>query len=281
MKPKSLLLCCITLLALLPLPGRAQLRLPSLFTDNMVFQQQADCAVWGWAKAGSTVTVSPSWNKQKYRAQADAAGKWKIKVKTPTAGGPYELTISDGTPVKLKNVLVGEVWLCGGQSNMEMPMKGFKGQPVLGSNEAVVKSKNDNLRLYIVPRSSVTEPQDNSKPSPWRAAAPEAVANFSATGYYFGRLLQEMLQVPVGLIHCSYSGSSIEAWMDTETLRQFAGIKVPDRGDTIKQVSRTPTTLFNGMLHPIEGYGIKGAIWYQGSRTTTGPTSTSNCLQPW
>ncbi|WP_426061773.1 sialate O-acetylesterase [Hymenobacter sp. B1770] len=264
MKSKSLFLACITLLVLLPLLSRAQPRLPSLFTDNMVFQQQAECAVWGWAKAGSTVTVSPSWDKQKYRAQTDAAGKWRLKVKTPAAGGPYELTISDGTPVKLKNVLVGEVWLCGGQSNMEMPMKGFKGQPVLGSNEAIVKSKNDQLRLYIVPRSSVTEPQENSKPSPWRAASPEAVANFSATGYYFGRLLQEMLQVPVGLIHCSYSGSFIEAWMDAENLRQFAGVKIPARGDTIKQVSRTATTLYNGMLHPIEGYGIKGAIWYQG-----------------
>ena len=268
MKFKSLLFC---FLALLPLASRAQLRLPSLFTDNMVFQQQAECAVWGWAKAGSTVTVNPSWGKQKYSAQADAAGKWRLKVKTPVAGGPYELTISDGTPVRLKNVLVGEVWLCGGQSNMEMPMKGFKGQPVLGSNEAILHSRNDQLRLYTVPRSSVTEPQENSKPSPWRAAESEAVSNFSATAYYFGRLLQEQLHVPIGLIHCSYSGSYIEAWMDAENLRQFAGVKIPAKGDTIKQVSRTATTLFNGMLHPIEGYGIKGAIWYQGESNYDNP----------
>jgi sialate O-acetylesterase len=261
-----LLLGGFSLFALLPVSSRAQVRLPSLFTDNMVLQQQAACAVWGWAKAGSTITVAPSWAKQKYTAKADAAGKWKLKVSTPAASyNPYTLSVSgDGPAIQLKNVLIGEVWLCGGQSNMEMPLKGFKGQPVLGSNEAILHSKNDQLRLYIVPRSSVTEPQENSKPSPWRLAEPEAVSNFSATAYYFGRLLQEQLHVPVGLLHCSYSGSFIEAWMDTENLRQFAGVKIPAKGDTIKLVSRTATTLYNGMLHPIEGYGIKGAIWYQG-----------------
>ncbi|UOR03550.1 sialate O-acetylesterase [Hymenobacter aerilatus] len=251
----------------------------SLFTDNMVFQQQAECAVWGWAKAGSTITVAPSWGKQKYTAKADAAGAWRLKVKTPAAGGPYTLSFSgDDKPVKLTNVLVGEVWLCGGQSNMEMPMKGFKGQPVLNSNEAVLHSKNDQLRLYTVPRSSVTEVQENSKPSPWRVAEPEAVSNFSATAYYFGRLLQEQLHVPVGLLHCSYSGSFIEAWMDVENLKQFAGVKIPAKGDTIKQVSRTATTLYNGMLHPIEGYGIKGVIWYQGESNYDRPDEYQKML---
>ncbi|GAA4496836.1 sialate O-acetylesterase [Hymenobacter ginsengisoli] len=256
----------LSLFLLIPTLIRAQVRLPSLFTDNMVMQQQADCAVWGWAKAGSTITVAPSWAKQKYTAKADAAGKWKLKVSTPAASyTPYTLSVSgDGPAIQLKNVLIGEVWLCCGQSNMEMPLKGFKGQPVLGSNEAILHSKNDQLRLYTVPRSSVTEPQENSKASPWRLAEPEAVSNFSATAYYFGRLLQEQLHVPVGLLHCSYSGSFIEAWMDAENLRQFAGVKIPAKGDTIKLVSRTATTLYNGMLHPIEGYGIKGAIWYQG-----------------
>ncbi|RZK17575.1 MAG: sialate O-acetylesterase, partial [Hymenobacter sp.] len=263
---------CTALLALLPLLSWAQVRLPSIFTDNMVLQQRAACAVWGWAKAGSTVTVSDTWDKQKYTAKADAAGKWKLTVNTPAAGGPYTLSVSgDGPAMQLKNVLIGEVWLCTGQSNMEMPMKGFKGQPVLGSNEAILHSKNDQIRLYTVPRSSVTEAQENSKPSPWRVAEPEAVSNFSATGYYFGRLLQEQLHVPIGLINCSYGGSSIEAWMDAETLRQFAGVKIPAKGDTIKQVSRTPTTLFNGMLHPIEGYGIKGTIWYQGESNYDNP----------
>ncbi|WP_295768335.1 sialate O-acetylesterase [uncultured Mucilaginibacter sp.] len=241
-----------------------QVKLASIFTSNMVLQQQMDVPIWGWDKPGKPVSVTTSWNNKTYKTVTDNAGKWKIKVATPSFGGPYTVTINDGQINKLDNVLIGEVWLCGGQSNMEMPMKGFKGQPIMGSNEAILKSKNNNIRLYTVPRSSVTEVQENSKPSEWRVASPEFVSNFSATGYYFGRLLNEMLNVPVGLINCSYSGSYAEAWVDPDVLKAFPEVKIPAKGDTIKQVSRTPTTLYNGMLHPILGYGIKGAIYYQG-----------------
>lgn len=243
---------------------RAEVKLGSLFTDNMVLQQKADVPIWGWSDAGKNIKVKTSWNGKSYSAKADALGKWLVKVATPTAGGPYEITVSDGKAIKLKNVLIGEVWICGGQSNMEMPMKGFKGQPILSSNDAILKSKNGNIRIYTVPRSSTTELQQNSKPSVWKEANSESISNFSATGYYFGRLLNEMLDVPVGLINVSFSGSFVEAWMSPENLRQFPEVKIPAKGDTIKAVSRTPTTLFNGMLYPITGYGIKGAIFYQG-----------------
>lgn len=236
----------------------------SIFTDHMVLQQKAEVAVWGWAKAESNVSLTTSWNKKKYHIKTDAAGKWKFKIATPQAGGPYEITISDGAALTLKDILIGEVWFCGGQSNMEMPMKGFKGQPILGSNEAILKSSNPQIRLYTVPRSSITEKQDNSKASEWKLAAPETTANFSATAYYFGRLLSEMLQVPVGLINDSYGGSSIEAWMSPRQLEPFPEVKIPAKGNTIKEVSRTPTTLYNGMLYPVIGFGIRGAIWYQG-----------------
>src|SRR6476620_8419591 len=115
----------------------AQLKLASLFTDNMVLQQKANVPVWGWTAAGKNVKVTSSWDKKSYNAKADANGKWKVFVSTPAAGGTYKVTISDGQVVQLNNVLVGEVWLCSGQSNMDMPMKGFKGQPVIGSNEAI------------------------------------------------------------------------------------------------------------------------------------------------
>ena len=243
---------------------RAEVKLGSLFTDNMVLQQKADVPLWGWSDAGKNIKVKTSWDSKSYSAKADASGKWLVKVATPTAGGPYEITISDGKAIKLKNVLIGEVWICGGQSNMEMPMKGFKGQPILGSNDAILKSKNSKIRVYTVPRSSITELQQNSKPSAWKEANPESISNFSATGYYFGRLLNEMLDIPVGLINVSFSGSFVEAWMSPENLRQFPEVKIPAKGDTIKAVSRTPTTLFNGMLYPITGYAIKGAIFYQG-----------------
>lgn len=249
----------------------AEIKPASIFTDHMVLQQKAEVAVWGWAKKGSIVSLTASWDKKKYSVKSDGEGKWKLKIATPKAGGPYEMTISDGVALTLKDILIGEVWFCGGQSNMEMPMKGFKSQPILGSNEAILKSANRQIRVYTVPRSSVTERQDNSKPSDWKLAAPESVANFSATAYYFGRLLSEMLQVPVGLINDSYGGSTVEAWMSPELLKSFPEVKVPSKTDSIKELSRTPTTLYNGMLYPVIGYGIRGAIWYQGESNQTRP----------
>ncbi|ALJ01773.1 9-O-acetylesterase (plasmid) [Rufibacter tibetensis] len=252
------------LLCLFPAVLYAEVKLPSLFTDNMVLQQQSQVSFWGWAKAGSTVSVTPSWSRKKYSARVGPDGKWRLQVATPSAGGPFEISISDGKPVRLTNVLIGEVWVCSGQSNMEMPMKGYKSQPIIGSNEAILKSRNKNIRIYTVPRSSQTAPQENSKPSPWKEAAPEAVANFSATAYYFGRLLNEVLDIPIGLIHTSYGGSTAEAWMTPKSLEPFEDIKVPKEGDKIPVVNRTPTTLYNGMLHPVIGYGMRGVIWYQG-----------------
>lgn len=250
---------------------RAEVKPASIFTDHMVLQQQSDVALWGWAKAETVVKVNTSWNHKTYKVKSDANGKWRLNVSTPKAGGPYEISLSDGQRLILKDILIGEVWFCGGQSNMEMPMKGFKSQPIAGSNEAILKSANAKIRLYTVPRSSVTKKQENSKPSDWKVAGPESVANFGATAYYFGQLLSEMLQVPVGIINDSYGGSSIEAWMSTEVLESFPEIKIPAKGSPIKEVTRTPTTLYNGMLYPVIGYGIRGAIWYQGE---------SNCDRP-
>ncbi|MET0394017.1 MAG: sialate O-acetylesterase [Chitinophagaceae bacterium] len=252
------------LLVFLPLLLPATVTLPPFFSDNMVLQQNATPAIWGRARAGARVQVSTSWNKQKYSTLADASGKWKLTVSTPAAGGPYEITISDGQPLTLHNVLLGEVWLCSGQSNMEMPVKGFRDQPVQGSNDAVFYSANDQLRLYTVPRSVKVQPQDTTKRSAWKLAEPETVAGFSATAWYFGRLLYERLHVPIGLINISYGGSTAEAWMNETVLQGFPDIKIPAPADSAKANNRTATTLYNGMLHPFLGYGIRGCIWYQG-----------------
>lgn len=261
MKTKLLPLLICTLL--FNIPAKAQ-KLASLFTDNMVLQQQSQAPIWGWAKAGRSITITTSWNKKSYNVKAGATGKWMTKVATPVYGGPYTITIKGDSAINLHNVLIGEVWLCTGQSNMEIPMKGYKSQPIMGSVDAILKSASSNIHIYTVPRSSVTTAQENSKPSMWHAASPEFVANFSATGYYFGRLLNEMLHVPVGLISDCYGGSSAEAWMDAEGLKDFPEIKIPAKTDSIKAVSRTPTTLFNGMFNPVIGYSIKGCIYYQG-----------------
>jgi sialate O-acetylesterase len=249
---------------LFTITASAAITLPSFFSDNMVLQQKTDAAIWGWAKPGSSVAVTTSWNKKKYNTTADAAGKWKLKINTPAAGGPYDITISDGAPFTLHNVLIGEVWLCTGQSNMEMGMKGYRDQPIIGSNDAIFNSANNQVRLYTVPRSVKVQPQDSSKNSNWKIAAPEAVSNFSATAYYFGRLLQQRLNVPIGLVNISYGGSTAEAWMSEAALKEFPEIAIPTAKDSSKVNNRSSTTLYNGMLHPFIGFTIKGCIWYQG-----------------
>lgn len=246
------------------LGANAQVKMASIFTNDMVLQQLAKVPVWGWSSPNRHITVQSSWNHKKYVSKADDSGKWKVYIETPKAGGPFQLTISDGKALTLKNILIGEVWILGGQSNMEMPMKGFRSQPVLGSNDAIIHSTNSNLRLYIVPRSAKFEPQENSKTSIWKQAEPESVSNFSATGYYFGRLLQDLLKIPVGLINVNYGGSTAEAWMSKKELEEFGGINLPLIADSAKVNNRSAAALYNGMLFPIIGFGIKGALFYQG-----------------
>jgi len=244
----------------------ATVTLPYFIADNMVLQQQAEPLIWGWTNTSNKISITTSWNKKKYTAIPDDKGKWKINIPTPVAGGPYEITITDGSSIILKNILIGEVWLCSGQSNMEMPMKGFRDQPILGSNDAIFNSSNDNIRLYTVPRSVQRLPQDTSKKQTWKPAEPEAVSNFSATAYYFGRLLQQRLNVPVGLICISYGGSPVEAFMDEKSLGGFAELApFPSKTDLKEKLNnKYPTVLYNGMLNPFLGFTVKGCLWYQG-----------------
>ena len=243
----------------------AKIKLPALFSDNMMLQQKSNAPMWGWAEKNRNLTIKTSWNSKIYKAKADAQGKWKIALQTPVAGGPFTIEVTEGTEkIIVKNVLIGEVWLCSGQSNMEMPLKGFQGQPVKNGNEIIVRSTNKNIRLITVPRATVLEPLTDFE-GKWEVASPKSTSNFSATAWYFGSLLQEVLDVPVGLIHVSYGGSSMEAWMNQEMLKDFASAKIPTtKEDLAKDPNRVPTTLFNGMLSPVIGYGIKGCIWYQG-----------------
>ncbi|MFA9390245.1 MAG: sialate O-acetylesterase [Prolixibacteraceae bacterium] len=253
-----------TVLAILIIAAKAEIKLPSIFTSNMVMQQESQPAIWGWTDSKSNVKVTTSWNNKTYEIKADQDGKWKQKVETIQYGGPYEMTISDGSSiVLLKNILLGEVWLCGGQSNMEMPMKGFTGQPVKGSNMDILKAKNPNIRLITVPRNSTLQTVDDFE-GKWEEASPSTVAEFSAAGYYFGRLVNELIDVPIGLISVNYGGSCVQAWMSRKTAVPFGETGLPQSDADIKVKNRTPTTLFNGMLNPVIGYGIRGALWYQG-----------------
>lgn len=248
----------------------AQVKLPSIFGDGMVLQQQSQVAVWGTSSPNGKVAITATWTKSKAMVTADASGNWKARLQTPSAGGPYQLTFDDGKKLTIGNVMIGEVWLCAGQSNMEMPMKGFPAQGVLGANDAIVRSANPHIRMITVPRASKTVAQ-NDFSAKWQSASPETVAQFSATGYFFGKLLHDVANVPVGLVCVSYGGSCIEAWMSPETSQPFEHTPVPQAGDSIKSPNRTPTVLFNGMLAPVIGYGIRGVIWYQGETNYQNP----------
>jgi sialate O-acetylesterase len=241
----------------------AEIKLPAIFCDNMILQQQADVAIWGKANKNASVTLSTSWNRKSYSTNASADGLWKVKIQTPKAGGPYEVTVSDGKSVKLKNVLIGEVWVCSGQSNMEMPVKGFNNQPIVGSGEAIAFSSNPNIRLFTVKKATSLVPLDDFSGS-WSLCEPENVINFSATGYFFGLMLNKALHVPVGLINASWGGTRIEPWISESGCKKFDWVKIPDKKPVENLSQQTPTVLFNAMINPIVGYGMRGAIWYQG-----------------
>jgi sialate O-acetylesterase len=243
----------------------AKIKLPALFSDNIILQQKSNAPMWGWADKNESISIKTSWDSKIYKTKADNRGKWKVNLNTPTAGGPFTIEVSQGKEtIVVKNVLIGEVWLCSGQSNMEMPLKGFSGQPVKNGNEIIVRSSNSNIRLITIPRATVLEPLEDFE-GKWETASPKSTANFSATAWYFGSLLQQVLNVPVGLIHVSYGGSSMEAWMNQEMLKDFESAKIPTKKeDLAKNPNRVATTLYNGMLSPVIGYGIKGCVWYQG-----------------
>ena len=246
----------------------AKVVLPKIFASGMVMQQQTDANLWGEAKADATVKIATSWNKKTVSVKAGNDGKWTAKIQTPAAGGPYSITFNDGEKTVIDNILVGELWICSGQSNMEMPMKGFKNQPVENAVEDILHSGDSKMRLFTVKRTSLFQPATDVV-GEWKEASPEAVRNFSATAYYFGRELRRMLNVPVGLIVTSSGGSSCEAWMNRNWLKAFPQIELPASQETIKSKNRTATVLYNGMLHPLVGISMRGVIWYQGEENVS------------
>jgi len=245
-------------------PIRALVRLPQFFADNMVLQQQTTCNIWGWTEPGKKVIVHTPWDKKSHRATARKDGRFEVTIQTPQAGGPYDIWFQDGDFVKLSNVMIGEVWICSGQSNMEMLMKGYKAQPVEGATEELFSCQDNGLRLFYGKRLASLEPQQDLKGS-WQEADVASVREFSATAYYFGKALRKALGVPVGLICTAFGGSACEAWMNADWLKAFPKVNQHVTEEDVKKLQqRCPTALYNGQLKPLFGYGIRGAIWYQG-----------------
>lgn len=257
----------------------AEIRMSALFTDNMVLQQKVLAPVWGTAAPGKVVTVKPSWSKHEYKATAGNDGRWMLEIDTPKAGGPHSVTVMEngGNTVIINNVMVGEVWLCSGQSNMEMPVKGW-GKVLNYEQELQEAASYPEIRLLEVRRNVSPQPVDDFKADSdgWMVCSPETLAEFSATAYFFGRELNRELKVPVGLINTSWGGTIIEAWISRGAL---AGVK--DLEKEADEVAAWPlkaedgtavkysdpnwsTVLYNTMIAPLVPYAIKGAIWYQG-----------------
>jgi len=279
----------------------ADVRLPSIISDSVVLQQGKSVPIWGWADPCETVTVTGSWGSGKWEATADQDGKWKVKIDSGKAGGPYEMTVAGKNTVTVKNILVGEVWVCSGQSNMEFTVKQAK-----NSAQEIADANNyPQIRQFLVGRKVIYTPMYNCG-GKWQVCSAQTAGNFTAVGYFFGRELNKQLNVPVGLINTSWGGTPAESWMSKEylendpnfqpILKKFEAtsadineLKKKYREDmqkydaVVPQLKAegkplpprpeepigpghpySPMGLYNGMIVPILPYGIRGAIWYQG-----------------
>lgn len=250
----------ITLLISIALTGNAQTKVSTLFGNHMVLQQNSEVSIWGNDLPNTKIEIHASWGEDN-TVYSDDDGKWKLQLTTKEAGGPYTLKIHGTEKIQLHDVLLGEVWLCSGQSNMQMPVKGFNGQPVNKSNDIILNSSNTALRLFHVKRNMSKKPLENIEGT-WQSSSPEVVRDFSAVAYMYGKMLQEKLNVPVGIICSSVGGTRIESWISKETLSRNSDHNIHT---TTTEIDRnTPSVLYNAMIHPLIPYGIKGVIWYQG-----------------
>jgi len=271
-------------------PALADVRVPNVFSDHMVLQRGQENRVWGRGEVGEKVTATIG--GQSVSTQAGADGAWMLMLPKMEAGGPHQLSIKGNNEIVLKDILVGEVWVCSGQSNMRWPVK--------QSNDADIESLTANypkIRMINFPNVGTQEPIW-SHDAQWKVCSPETVGDFSAVGYFFGRQLYETIEVPIGLINNSWGGSAAEAWVDGKDLEADPDFKklmaewdaavekseaqlafeLASNGDKKEEASKKkiadlqkqlsgnqrPGNIYNGVLKSHLGYGIKGAIWYQG-----------------
>jgi sialate O-acetylesterase len=214
----------LLLLFLWPVFAQAKVTLPRVFSDNMVLQQMDLVPLWGKATANTSITVTASWSKMKYKARADEHGDWKVSIKTPAAGGPYTLTFNDGQALTLKNVLVGEVWICSGQSNMEMPLAGWG--KIDNYEQEIAAANFPNIRLLQLEHVSSPVPLSDAKviSGGWQTCTPASIAEFSAVAYFFARDIQEKHGIPIGVIHTSWGGTPAEAWTSAASLEKIPAL---------------------------------------------------------
>ena len=262
----------ILLLILAPISVCAAIRLPAIIGDHMVLQQKADIKLWGWAGPAEILFIKSGWDTTTYSVKTDHGGKWSLSLKTPVAGGPYTISLKASNEIILQDVMIGEVWLCGGQSNMEWSGS----QQLPQSLEEAPNATNTMIRFFYIPKSTSAFPQENVT-AKWMVCSPEEMKKFSAIGYFFGKQINASTGYSIGLISANWGGTPAETWtpreivMNDPLLKEAAGKLVPKEGWPME-----PGLAFNAMIYPVTSYTIAGVLWYQGeSNTTTNATYQS------
>jgi sialate O-acetylesterase len=256
--------------------GHAKVKLPSLFNEGMVLQRDQKIPVWGWADPAEQVKIT--FNNKTYTTVAGKDSTWSVSMEAMKAGGPYTMAIAGHTnTITIKDILMGDVWVCSGQSNMEFTLSGSK---ALYPAE-IANSTNPNIRHFYVKKTISFTPLTDVTSFGWRSANPQSVLSFSAVAYFFAKAMYEKYHVPIGLIHASWGGTTIQNWMNKESLKEFPEkkksaefmeanyekIKVAELEKPVakrRSFLGSPTALFNGMIAPLTAYGVKGVLWYQG-----------------
>ena len=266
----------LTVLMGIAVSMQGKVKLPHLVSDNMVIQQQTDVRLWGWAKAGSKVVATTSWSTQRSETKADKQGRWLLTVRSPQASyTPLSITFDDGDGlVTINNVLAGEVWVCAGQSNMEMPVKGFGMCPVEDYNQVVIDAAHHSgVRSAKIPSIMRMEPQEDAQ-TEWRNCSPKTVNEFSATGYFFARMMHQALDIPIGLIEANKGGSRVESWLTKENLEKYTDEPTDTMGivNFKKEWDYHRALVWgNGTFNPILNYTVKGILFYQGCSNVGDP----------
>lgn len=249
------------LISLTVFEASAKMQVAKIFGNKMVLQQQELVCIWGRDTTDQAISITASWG-QSAKTTCDKNGYWKIYIQTPSAGGPYTMNIQGSKKIVFKDILIGEVWLASGQSNMVMQPKGYNKIPVDDINQVISEASNNQIRMFnVLTRFSQYEQEEiNGK---WLSCDTTSIKQYSMVAYFFAKRLQEQLHIPIGIINASVGGSDILAWMDSSTYKHL------DFSATInkqhpKDFTKYPTQLYNGMIHPILNYRIKGIIWYQG-----------------
>ncbi len=209
----------------------ADVKLPKFFSDNMVLQRNKPIPVWGWANANENITVH--FNQQIKKTKADKNGKWMIKLDNTAAGGPYQLVIKGKNTITINNVLVGEVWICSGQSNMEMPIAGWG--KINHYEEEIAAADYPMIRHFKVPNTISSNPQEDVTGGAWQVCSPATAGDFTATGYFFARELYNKLKVPIGLLNTSWGGTMVETWISKKAFENSDEFKDDDRRDVFSQ----------------------------------------------